>query len=136
MFLLRAAFWLTVVLVLLPSGEDTQPATATTEAASIGPVEAVSAASATVSDLSQFCSRQPSACAIGLQAASVIGQRAQAGAKKVIEFLTEQMNSEHTGSIGSARNTPPSQHTLTPHDLAPAWRGPEPRKEASAKRPA
>ena len=140
-FFIRMAFWLSVVLVLLPSGGSKQPAT--TETAEIGAVEAVSAASATVSDMRQFCSRQPEACALGSQAAAAFGQRAQAGAKMVYEFINEHAASQDTGSIATkakpvaakpSQNMPsqstPSQNTLTAADIAPAWRGPH--REARA----
>ena len=63
-FLIRMAFWSSVVLVLLPTG-GSKP----TEAprSQVGALEAVSAASATVSDMSHFCARQPEACAVGSQ---------------------------------------------------------------------
>ena len=135
-FLIRMAIWLSVVLVLLPTG-GAKPA-ATAPGSEIGAIEAVSAASATVSDMGQFCARQPEACAVGSQAAIALGHRAQAGAKMVYEFLNERME---TGSIATkgARTsaTPavkPSQHTLTPSDLAPSWRGPH--KDAKNQRPA
>ena len=115
---------------------------------SINPVEAVSAAGAAVSDMSGFCARQPDACVVGAQAASAFGQRAQAGAKMVYDFLSEKMVPAETGSVtpetGSV--TPAKaptraelkrpQQTLKPADLEPAWRGPAPRKEAQSKRPA
>jgi hypothetical protein len=135
-FLIRMAFWLSVVLVLLPSG-GAKP-TAPSPRSDINAVEAVSAASATVSDMGKFCARQPEACAVGSQAAIAFGQRAQAGAKMVFEFLNERME---TGSIATKASAPStalaaksSQHTLTPADLAPAWRGP--RKDAHNQRPA
>lgn len=85
-FLLRMAFWLGLVLVLLPTDKtpdaEKQP--------QVDTVEAVTAASAAVSDMAQFCNRQPAACAVGGQAASVIGARAQAGAKKVYHFFTDK----------------------------------------------
>jgi len=122
-FLIRMAFWSSVVLVLLPTG-GSKP----TEAprSQVGALEAVSAASATVSDMSHFCARQPEACAVGSQAAITLGQRAQAGAKMVYDFLNERME---TGSIANkaVKPTPAvksSQQTLTPADLTPAWRGP------------
>ncbi len=61
------------------------------------------------------------------------------------EFLTEALAPSETGSVAiafpakprstSRRWTSPrpkraSQNTLTPADLAPAWRGPPPRKDA------
>lgn len=87
-FLLRMAFWIGVVLVLLPTGK-TQDESAQAPP-QVGTTEAVTAATAAVFDLSQFCVRQPTACEIGGQAASVISHRAQAGARKVFEFISEQ----------------------------------------------
>ena len=135
-FLLRTAFWLSIVLALLPTG-GSQPKS---NEPSINPIEAVSAAGAAVSDLSGFCARQPDACAVGAQAASAFGQRAQAGAKMVYEIISEKMVTE-TGSVTPTKTGAPatkssSQQTLTPADLQPAWRGPAPRKEAQSKRPA
>jgi Family of unknown function (DUF5330) len=123
-FLIRAAFWLSVVLVLLPTGSS-KP-TALAQRSEIGALEAVSAASATMSDMGQFCTRQPEACAIGSQAATVLGQRAQAGAKMVYEFINERMETgsiAHKSAPSGARDAKAFQHTLTPTDLAPPWRG-------------
>jgi hypothetical protein len=131
-FLLRTAFWLCIVLALLPTGGSQQKS----NEASIGAVEAVSAAGAAVSDMGQFCGRQPEACVVGAQAASAFGQRAQAGAKMVYEFLSEKMIPAETGSVAPAKSAStgkPQQQTLKPADLQPAWRGPAPRREASAK---
>src|SRR5262245_4075545 len=84
-FLLRMAFWLTVILALLPSG-GSQPAPKVNVSAG----EAVSAAQATVSDVGSFCERQPNACSVGSQAAAAIGQRAQAGAQVLYEYFNGQ----------------------------------------------
>jgi hypothetical protein len=135
-FLLRTAFWLSIVLALLPTG-GSQPKS---NEPSINPIEAVSAAGAAVSDLSGFCGRQPDACVVGAQAVSAFGQRAQAGAKMVYEIISEKMVTE-TGSVTPTKAsttgaTKGSQQTLKPSDLEPAWRGPAPRKEAQSKRPA
>src|SRR4030088_765189 len=73
-FLLRTAFSLGLVRVVLPGGKPPESKRLPRWGAS----EAVSAASAAVSDMSQFCKRQPAACEVGGQAATVIGQRAPA----------------------------------------------------------
>lgn len=124
-FLIRVAFWMSVVLVLLPAF-GSKPV-ATSPSTDVKAAEAVSAATATVSDMSHFCARQPEACAVGSQAAIVLGQRAQVGARMVYTFINERME---TGSIATKANVPssglsskPSQQTLTSADLAPAWRG-------------
>ncbi len=136
-FLLRMAFWLSVVLVLLPSGGSQR--TATAPSAELGAMETLSAASATVSDMRQFCTRQPEACAVGSQAAVAIGQRAQAGAKMVYDLITERAAPRDTGSVttkprqlaSQAASAAKSQDTLTAADLVPAWRGP--RREGHNK---
>ena len=120
-FLLRVAFWLGVVLVLLPSA-GTEP----TPKTQVGTVEAISAARAAVGDLRTFCDRQPDACIIGSQAAVAIGHRAQAGAKLLYEFLNEQLGTQPTDAVGSTGKA--SQHTLTQTDLEPAWRGQQPHR--------
>jgi hypothetical protein len=135
-FLLRMTFWLGLVLILLPSGSS-QPA----PASGVGATQAMSAASATVGDLRQFCTRQPDACTVGSQVATSLGYKAQAGAKMLYDFLTEQLGPKETGSVASGphsvksamdKSAPEqsSQNTLTPADLTPTWRGAPPRKDA------
>ncbi|HEV7820359.1 MAG TPA: DUF5330 domain-containing protein [Burkholderiales bacterium] len=117
---MRVAFWLGLVLVLLP----TERTPDTEKLPQIGASEAVTAATGVVSDMSQFCVRQPAACEIGGQAATVIGHRAQAGARKVYQMITDKKG-DTTGSIGGAEvdgNAPAD--TLTLDDLKTDWRGP------------
>jgi hypothetical protein len=139
-FLLRMAFWLGVVLVLLPTGA----APRSPSVSDVNASEAISAASATVGDMRGFCTRQPEACTVGSQVATTIGYKAQAGAKMLYDVLSEALAPRETGSVSSP---PPrrlagarpgsekatiertSQSTLTPADLAPSWRGPQPRKD-------
>lgn len=122
-FLLRVAFWIGLVLVLLPTDKSADDK----KLPEVGAAEAVSAATAAMSDLSQFCARQPQACVIGGQAASVIGHRAQSGAKKVYDFLRDQKSSksgDETGSIGTPSHIELAPaDTLRPEDLVPDWRG-------------
>jgi Family of unknown function (DUF5330) len=154
-FLLRMTFWLGVIVVLLPRGESVPASNA-----QINPIDAMSAATATVGDMRQFCERQPEACIVGSQAAVALEDRARAGAKRLYEMFNERLSanendkvitattagnakpvplptarpSQH-GSLTLSRNVSPntaqttSQNTLTPADLAPAWRGPPPRKD-------
>ena len=76
--------------------------------------------------MGQFCKRQPAACEVGGQAATVIGQRAQDGARKLYQIITDKPTEapDHTGSIGAADDADASlanaapRDTLTPDDLA------------------
>jgi hypothetical protein len=133
-FLLRLGFWLTVILVCLPSGGSQSPSNVNISAG-----EAITAAAAAMSDVKQFCGRQSDACVVGSQVAAALGQRAQAGAKMLYEFLNEHVGPGETGTVsewdGKAVPVPspkPSQNTLVAPDRLPAWRGPH--KEAAAGR--
>jgi len=135
-FLLRLAFWLTVIAILLP-GRGSEPVSHP----EISATEAMSAAKATVGDMRQFCDRQPEACTVGSEAATALGDRAKAGAKQIYEFLNEKIAERDPVTTATTGRSPatiplppprPSEHTLTPTDLAPAWRGPQPRKDAHA----
>jgi hypothetical protein len=123
-FLLRMAFWLGLVLVLLPREKTPEAEKSPQLRAS----EAVSAATAAVSDMSSFCKRQPAACEVGGQAASVIGRRAQEGARKLYHMITDKRASDHTGSIDRMANPDIAMtaavpgETLTPDDLLVEWR--------------
>src|SRR6476661_588623 len=135
-FLLRMAFWFGLVLVLLPREKTPE----SEKLPQIGASEAVQAATAAVSDMTQFCKRQPAVCEVGGQAATVIGQRAQDGARKLYQIINDkkehitndkndknQKNDkkapDHTGSInlageGDAAASEAPRDTLTEGDLA------------------
>jgi hypothetical protein len=133
-FLVRIIFWLGVVLVFLPSGREHLQSSALMSA-----TEAISAAKATVSDARGFCDRQPDACAIGSQAAVSVGHRAQAGAKKLYEYLQEHLAQDEAGASRGADKPPralarPQADTLTPADRAVPWRSLRTRKEGRLER--
>ncbi|PJG57109.1 hypothetical protein CVM73_01475 [Bradyrhizobium forestalis] len=143
-FLLRITFWLGLVLVLLPRDKTPE----SEKLPQIGAADAVQAATAAVSDMTQFCKRQPAACEVGGQAATIIGQRAQDGAKKLYQIINDKKEQitndkndgskndnkkapDHTGSIamageGDAAASEAPRDTLTQDDLALEWRGPGP----------
>lgn len=148
-FLIRVAFWLSIVILLLPTGTAPQdPATPR-----VGAVDALSAAGAAVSDFGQFCTRQPDACAIGSRALAAFGQKAQASARWVYEVFAERVASPSgasqtaegepapvrpTGRVAPAQPQPrpampahaatgTHQNTLTQADRSLPWRGPPPR---------
>ena len=125
-FLLRMAFWLGLVLVLLPR----DPTPESEKAPQVGAGEAISAASAAASDMGQFCKRQPAACEVGGQAATVIGQRAQEGARKLYKIITDKKSPDHTGSLGNAEEAEAAsadmapRDTLTADDMTVEWQVP------------
>lgn len=127
-FLLRMAFWLCVVCVLLPSGSKT-----TTPESQIGASEAVTLAGAAVSDARGFCERQPDACVTGGKVAVALGHKAEAGARTLYDFVSRLREKS------AEKAKPGYQGTLTPADMTPSWHAPvplPPRREAREGRPA
>lgn len=121
-FLLRVAFWLSIVVILLPSDPARK---ADSARAQVSPLEALGAAQAAVEDASGFCGRKPEACEIGSQALETFGQKARYGSKFLYEFLSEHFgdtpNSRKADNEASER---PGRNTLRPADAAPAWSQP------------
>ena len=94
-FLLRVAFWLTIVLALLPTGSSQPGAQSQGRRHRRGGGRGRGGlrherASATASR---------EACVVGAQAAVAIGQRAQAGARMVYEFINDRVSHGETGSV-------------------------------------
>ena len=121
--LVRIAFWLSIVIALLPATSSQQET-----ASQVRAIDALSAASAAVSDIGQFCVRQPDACAAGSQAIVQFGHKAETGAKWLYQFLNERKATDQlpatTKGADKSSTGRPSSSTLTPTDLAAPWRGP------------
>jgi hypothetical protein len=133
-FLLRMAFWLCVVCVLLPSGTKQASPEAQIDAS-----EAVGLASAAVSDVRGFCERQPDACVAGGKVALALGHKAEAGARTLYELITKLRNKSASPEKDDGKSSAAGQGTLMPTDMAPAWRAPvplPPRREARSNGPA
>ncbi len=129
-FLLRMAFWIGVVCVLLPGGHKSASPDSQIDA-----TQAVTLATAAVSDARGFCERQPDACKVGGKVAVALGHKAEAGARTLYEFVTTKLNEKSSpvseqktaaGKTGEAKVVPVSNvdhGTLNQSDLSPAWHG-------------
>ncbi len=135
-FLMRMAFWLGVVCLLLPSSgsNSTSPDT------QVKAAEAVTLASAAVSDARGFCDRQPTACKVGSKVAVALGHRAEAGARTLYEFVTGSLSGKSAPADNKlARVVPVSSRgegTLTATDLQAPWHEPvplPPRRQARVR---
>ncbi len=119
MFLIRTAFWLSLVILFIPTGESAVPgdeqASDTTQ---VSAFEAIAAAQSTVSDFAGFCDRNPQTCETGSDALKVFGQKAQYGARKLYEYIAEA-NAERNAA--SARD---GIDTLLEQDRDVPWQGP------------
>lgn len=105
-FLIKSAFWLSLVLLVIPfGGSDSVDGRPT-----IGAVEAFVAARAVVNDVAGLCERRPDACEIGRSALTTIGIRAREGARIAYGVLDEHFGEAgepvHTGSIPLPEESP------------------------------
>lgn len=128
MFLLRAAFGLAVIVMLLPTDEAQQ-------------AKIVGSAGIAAERAATFCERNAATCAAGAELWATFLKKAEFGAKLAGNLVQDYMR----GSVRSAGGDPdrrqpldpshlprpapassvidPSRGTLSTDDLAPAWRG-------------
>ncbi len=134
MFLIRAAFWLLIIVLLLPTDEDQRN-------------KVYGTAEAAVKDVATFCDRNPDTCTTGRDAFQVLVHKAEFGARMLMGFIKEQAGGEsdfgdsagdEPRSDESASSEPAadtiapaswndgaSQDTLNPEDREAAWGGPD-----------
>ncbi|MDN5927182.1 MAG: DUF5330 domain-containing protein [Hyphomicrobiales bacterium] len=101
-FLIKSAFWLSLVLLIIPfdAGNGAQ------KADTVGPVTALLAAREAASDIGNICERKPDVCIVGQEALHTIGVRARAGAKLAYEMLDKHFDdNESQLTTGSIANT-------------------------------
>ena len=132
LFLLRTAFWLMIIVLLLPTDERQRS-------------EVYGTAQAAVHDLATFCDRNPESCAKGKDAFGVLVQKSQFGARMLIDLVNgtkcagegeggtglqahEQYPEQNSGTDfpyePSRLGSDGSQDTLNPDDRDEAWGGP------------
>lgn len=124
MFLIRTAFWLSLLILLLPTGE--QPGS-TDKSASLGVGDMYGAAEATYSDLSSFCERNPKVCDNGRNAWDTFEKKAKYGAQMVYRYLRESTPGPEAPNGAEQRLArpveadSPAAGNLTDDDLIPVW---------------
>lgn len=104
-FLIRAAFWFSLVLLALPlNGPDEA------DRQNVGPLQALLAAKEAVGDLAGICERKPDVCETGKSAMHTIGVRAKETAKIAAAMLDDKTSepdvSTTTGSVPAKAAAP------------------------------
>ena len=117
MFLIRVAFWLGLIVLLLPTDERQQ-------------ARLYSSVSAAVERVTTFCDRNPKVCATGAELWSAFLKKAEFAVRLAIDLASSPRKEGDTPADSTRSLRPPlrpsvqPQHgTLTPSDRAPAWRG-------------
>jgi len=123
MFILRAAFWFSVVVLLIPGdpGHDVP-------APRVEALDALLAARGAVADISGMCDRQPDVCENGGAALAAFSAKARYGAQLLYSTLDGSLPHARLPILPGASQS----GTLTPTDVAPNWHmpGSEPERDA------
>lgn len=160
MFIVRTIFWLGLIIFLLPTGntDDQGDPTRASDEQTLSTGKALSAAYATVDDLSSFCQRNPDPCKVGEAALAAAEETAKSGVRAIYRWATSEPakqpptkdddsqavsaessqrtsrlgdDVEITGSIAlAASSAPKSANTLRIEDIIPEWSGPRSLKRA------
>lgn len=110
MTLIRTAFWLSLVVLLLPSDAHQQEKLYRT-------------ASDAVTHAATFCDRNRTVCTKGSDYWGAFKLKFEFGSKLLVDLVSERVfGSQRTAPMQSS--VAPVSHTLTPNDVTPAWRGP------------
>jgi hypothetical protein len=125
LFLIRTAFWLLIIILLLPTdGQQQNQIYGTAEAA--------------VRDVAGFCDRNPDTCATGKNAFNVLVTKTEFGAQLLMGFIRERTgmdageNTAFAEPVADPEADPAadpaawnaSEDTLKPEDREVAWGGP------------
>jgi uncharacterized protein DUF5330 len=129
LFLIRTAFWLLIIVLLLPTDGNQQN-------------QVYGTAQAAVEDVAGFCDRNPDTCATGKDAFDVLLSKAQFGAGMLMSFVKEKTGVDAGGAVpvDNTNSEEPaseelpylaaepasyseSQDTLNPEDREAAWGG-------------
>ena len=109
-FLIRCAFWLSLVLLIIPIGagdnDQDQP--------TVGPVQAFVAAREAVQDVAGMCERKPEVCTTGRAALHTIGIRARESARIASELIDGDEQPVSDISVAQGPDTTLTTGTVLP----------------------
>lgn len=125
MSLLKTAFWICLVVMILPVGTDQSTDEAAPGNGALAH-KAFGAAQATVSDLTSFCGRNPEVCETGGLAFDMFRDKAVATAGLIYRAIAGSGTDARQAPAPETRpvRVPPQSDTLTPADREAPWLGP------------
>lgn len=127
MSLIKGAFWVSVIILLLPSDERKQ-------------AELYGKAASAVTWAATFCDRNAETCAKSAELWVIFKQKAEFGARMAMDIAQRSLSGVEPVSVPSAAQPPQSgsdrpqpatdRGTLAPDDLRNQWRGPPQKPRA------
>jgi len=144
MRIIRTIFFFGAIAILMPSPpEESGRASLMASASQVSTPEVIYAASRAVSDVGDFCGRQPLVCKTAGFIAHKLEAKAKYSAKLIYEWANEAgrptgaqeaLEVEHlaTASLPKIADNAgePPQNTLKVEDLIPDWRDPLPARKS------
>jgi hypothetical protein len=112
MFLIRIAFWVALIALLLPTDQRQQE-------------KLMAVASDTARRVATFCERNTSACERGAHYWAAFKQKLEFGARLAFDIASERPSGKSAAPepvSPSAARVDRAKGTLTPSDLSPDWR--------------
>lgn len=103
-FLIKAAFWFSMVLVMLPIfDQDATDRLSQTKGVEL--TDALGAAAGVISYASDLCAQKPDVCVKGAETVSTLGVRAREGARVAYTYLDTQFADEDATDAADAVKT-------------------------------
>lgn len=115
MFLIRIAFWVALIALLLPTDQRQQE-------------KLMSFASDAARRMATFCERNPGTCERGAQYWAVFKQKLEFGVRLAFDLASERTSARSAvadppkSPVSTAPRAEGARGTLTPSDLLPDWR--------------
>jgi Family of unknown function (DUF5330) len=115
MSLIKTAFWLGLVVLILPTDQQQQ-------------AKLMNTASAAVERASTFCDRNASTCAMGAQVWTTFVRKAEFGFHMAMDLINKRGERREGGEAPATikvqtQPVAPLRGTLKPGDFQPTWRG-------------
>lgn len=142
MFLIRTAFWLSIIILLLPAEDPPGSVPQAQGDSQVNATSVIGAARNTISDIAGICERSPDVCETGGAAVDTFVKKARYGAGLVGRAIwgDNPAQGDPAVQIPQTVNYAPderapyerapapagSRSTLQPEDRSPAWNGPVP----------
>lgn len=115
-FLIRSAFWLSLVLLFLPLGGGSDE---TGEFQTVGALDTLLAARDAAADMAGICERNPHVCETAKAAASTVIIRARAGLHMASEMMADDEQAENAAPVIAKDEAKRPQVTVTGSIAAP-----------------
>jgi hypothetical protein len=119
MFVLRAAFWLSIVVLLIPGDPKDGSSAPGADA-----WHALLAVRGAIADISGLCDRQPDVCVNGGSALQAFAGKARQGAELLSKAFEGAPAAGEAAAVAPLPAKPKAAETLTDADAKPAWRAP------------